>query len=161
MPTKKDNQYLSEGVPQLQNYLLSKELYYPLSLELPQLTLGGILLSLARMGPQADKLEAQVDVIRSKWRVAWDDKSKREIRARSELWVKYLSEYRSDPKMGVHLYSQNVRYRAMLSLLGRTEDESDGFVKSVFREGKFVWEEECAQNFPREKFWYLYGILKE
>ena len=145
----------------MENYLLSKELYYPIGLNLPQLTLGGILLSLARMGTQAAKFEAQVEAIHSKWRVAWDAKSSREVRARSELWINYLAEYREDPKSGARLYSQNVRYRAMLSLLGKTEDDSDAFVKSVFREGKFVWEEECAPNFPRETFWYLYGTLKE
>ncbi len=161
MPTQKDNFYLSTGIPQLENYLLSKELYYPLSLELPQLTLGGVLLSLARMGTQAAKFAAEVDLIHSKWRSAWDAKSSRECRARSDLWINYLAEYRSDPKSGARLYSQNVRYRAMLSLLGKTEDGSDAFLKSVFKEGRFVWEDECAPNFPRETFWYLYGTLKE
>jgi hypothetical protein len=161
MSTEKDQQYLTAGVPQLQDYLLSGQLYYPLSLSLPQLTLGGILLSLKRMGTQASKFEAQVEAIRSKWRSAWDAKSSREIKARSELWMNYLSEYRDDPKAGVRLYPQNVRYRAMMSLLGKIEDDADVFLKSVFREGKFVWEEECAPNFPREIFWYLYGTLKE
>ena len=161
MPTQKDSQYLSAGVPELENYLLSRELYYPLSLNLPQLTLGGILLSLARMGTQAAKFEAQVEAIHSKWRVAWDGKSSREIGARSDLWVNYLAEYREDPKAGARLYPQNVRYRVMLSLLGKVEVDSDAFVKSIFREGKFVWEEACAPNFPRDIFWYLYGTLKE
>ncbi len=161
MPTQKDSQYLSAGVPELENYLLSKELYYPLRSDLPQLTLGGILLSLARMGTQAIKFETQVETIRSKWRAAWDVKSSREVIARSELWVNYLSEYREDTKSGARLYPQNVRYRAMLSLLGKVEDDSDAFVKGVFREGKFVWEEEYAPNFPRKTFWYLYGTLKE
>jgi len=131
MPTQKDQIYLSEGVPQLESYLLSKELYYPLSLELPQLTLGGVLLSLARLGARAARFEAQVEAVRSKWRSAWEAKSSREVRARSELWVNYLAEYREDPKSGVRLYSQNVRYRAMLSLLGKTEDDSDAFVKNL------------------------------
>jgi hypothetical protein len=161
MPIQKDSQYLSAGVPELENYLLSKVLYYPLSLNLPQLTLGGILLSLARMGAQAAQFEMQVEAIHSKWRAAWDVKSSREIGARSELWINYLAEYREDPKAGARLYSQNVRYRAMLSLLGKVEHDSDAFVKSVFKEGKFVWEEECAPNFPRKTFWYLYGTLKE
>ena len=161
MPTQKDSQYLSAGVPELETYLLSKELYYPLGLNLPQLTLGGILLSLARMGTQAAKFEAQVGAIHSKWQSAWDAKSSREVGARSELWTNYLAEYREDPKSESRLYSQNVRYRAMLSLLGKIEHDSDTFVKSVFKEGKFVWEEECAPNFPRETFWYLYGTLKE
>jgi len=161
MPTQKDQLYLSEGVPQLENYLLSKELYYPLSWELPQLTLGGILLTLARLGVQAAKFEAQVGTIRSQWRSAWEAKSSREVRARSELWVNYLAEYREDPRSGARLYSQNVRYRAMMSLLGKIEDDSDVFVRSVFKEGKFVWEEECVPNFSQETFWYLYGTLKE
>ncbi len=161
MSTEKDLQYLTAGVPQLQDYLLSEQLYYPLSLNLPQLTLGGVLLSLQRMGTQASKFEAQVEAVRSKWRSAWDAKSSREVRARSELWMNYLSEYRGDPKAGVRLYPQNVRYRAMMSLLGKVEDDSDVFLKGVFREGKFVWEAECAPNFLRETFWYLYGTLKE
>ena len=161
MSNQKDNRYLSAGVPQLEHYLISKELYYPLNLELPQLTLGGILLSIARLGTQAAKFEEQVETVRSKWRVAWDAKSNREIRARSELWANYLAEYREDPKSEVPLYSQNVRYRAMLRLLGKFEDDTDAFVKSVFREGRFIWEEECAPNFSREPFWFLYGILKE
>jgi len=159
--TQKDILYLSAGVPQLESYLLSKELYYPLSMELPQLTLGGILLSLARVGTQAAKFQEQVGAIHSKWQSAWDAKSSREVKARSELWVNYLAEYRGDPKSEARLYPQNVRYRAMVSLLGKTEDDSDAFLKSVFKEGKFVWEEECAPNFSRETFWYLYGTLKE
>ncbi len=67
MSTQKESQYLSAGVPELENYLLSKELYYPLSLYLPQLTLGGILLSLARMGKQAAQFEEQVEAVHSKW----------------------------------------------------------------------------------------------
>ncbi len=161
MSTQTNQQYLTAGVPQLQDYLLSEQLYYPLSLNLPQLTLGGILLALKRMGTQASKFEAQVEAVRSRWRSAWDAKSSREVRARSELWMNYLSEYRDDPKAGVRLYPQNVRYRAMISLLGKIEDDSDAFLKSVFREGRFVWEAECAPNFSRETFWYLYGTLKE
>lgn len=160
MSIQKDNQYLSAGVPELENYLLSKELYYPIGSNLSQLTLGGILLSLARMGAQAAQFEAQVEAVRSKWRVAWDVKSNREVKARDELWVNYLAEYREDPKSGARLYSQNVRYRAMLSLLGKAVVDSDVLVKSVFIEGKFVWEEECEPNFPYDTFWYLFGTLR-
>ena len=161
MPTQKDKLYLEAGVPQLQNYLLSHELYYPLSFELPQLTLGGILLSAQRMGAQAGELAAQVEFIRSRWQSAWEAKASREVKARSGLWLNFLSDYRRDPKAGVRLYPQNIRYRAMLTLLGKVEDESDVLLKSVFSEGGFVWEAECAPNFSRETFWYLFGTLKE
>jgi hypothetical protein len=161
MSTQKELQYLSAGVPELENYLLSEELYCPIGLHLEQLTLGGVLLSLARAGKGASKFEAQVKTTHSKLRVAWEAKALREVRARSELWMNYLAEYRDDPKAVAHLYSQNVRCRAMMTLLGHSEDESDGFVRSVFKEGKFVWEEDLVQHFPRESFWYLYGTLKE
>jgi hypothetical protein len=161
MPTQKDKLYLEAGVPQLQNYLLSHELYYPLSFELPQLTLGGVLLAVQRMGAQAGDLAAQVEFIRSRWQSAWEAKASREIGARSALWLNFLSDYRHDLKAGVRLYPQNVRYRAMLTLLGNVEDESDVLLKGIFKEGGFVWEAECAPNFPRETFWYLFGTLKE
>ena len=161
MSIQKDIEYLSAGVSELEKYLLSKELYFPIGLNLPQLTLGGILLAIARAGVHAAKFEAQVEAVRSKWRAAWDEKSNREVRARSEQWANYLAEYLEDPKAEVHLYSQNVRYRAMISLLGKAEDDSDALVWGAFKEGEFIWEEECAPNFPRKPFWYLYGILKE
>jgi hypothetical protein len=144
----------------LENYLLSQELYYPIGSHLPPLTLGGILLALARMGARAEQFRAPAEALRSKRRSAWEAKATREVKARSELWLNYLAEYRDDPKTGARLYSQNVRYRAMLTLLGQPADDADGFVKSVFKEGDFVWEEECAPNFPREAFWFLFGTLK-
>ncbi len=161
MNIQNDIEYLSAGVPELETYLLSKELYYPIGAHLPQLTLGGILLSVTRMGLKGESFRAQVESIHSKWRSAWDAKSKREVKARNTLWMNYLAEYREDPKSGARLYSQNIRYRAMLSLLGQVTHESDALLKGVFKEGKFVWEEECAQNFPCETFWYLFGTLKE
>jgi len=161
MTSPKDIQYLSAGVPELENYLLSKELYYPIGISLPQLTLGGILLSLARAGTNAAIFERQVETTRSKWRTAWETKAQREVHARSELWMNYLAEYREDRRSGSRLYAQNVRYRAMLSLLGQTNHDSDSFLRGNFKEGEFVWEEECSPNFPREIFWYLFGSIQE
>jgi hypothetical protein len=157
---QKDLQYLSAGVPELETYLLSKELYYPIGMSLPQLTLGGILLSLAKAGNDALQFQAQVDAVRSRWKTAWETKSRQEVHARSELWANYLNEYRGDPRSGKSLYSQNVRYRAMLTLLGQSTHEMDGFLKSVFIEGQFVWEANCELNFDRPSFWFLFGNLK-
>jgi len=161
MNIQNDIDYLETGVPELENYLLSKELYYPIGARLPQLTLGGILLSVARVGLRSESFRVQVDSIREKWRSAWDAKSEREVKARYKLWVEHLAEYRDDHGMGARLYPQNVRHRAMLSLLGRTTLDSDELLRSNFIEGGFVWEEECAGNFSRETFWYLFGTLKE
>ncbi len=161
MTFQADIDYLSAGVPDLQNYLLSKELYYPIGTRLPQLTLGGILLSAARLGLRAELFRARIESTRAQWRSAWDAKSAREVKARGALWANYLAEIPDDSKSSANLYSQNARYRAMLTLLGQAEHETDSLLKGIFNAGKFVWEEECAQNFPRETFWYLFGTLKE
>jgi len=161
MTLNKDIQYLSAGIPELENYLLSKELYYPLGVNLPQLTLGGILLALARAGEKGSRHESQIERIHAKWRVAWEAKVERESRARCKLWKIYLAEYRDDPRAGAHLYAQNVRYRTMMSLMGILNHESDPFLRGIFVQGRFIWEEECAPNFPRDRFWYLFGSIKE
>jgi hypothetical protein len=157
-----DLQYLDAGLPELQDYLLSKVLYWPLSASrsLPSLTLGGLLLARQRLGPRADSQAAQIESLRSKWRTAWDAKASHEVRARSDLWKNYLQDYRESPESYVGEYAQQVRNRAMLALLGEESDPSDEFVKSKFVFGDFIWENECAQNFPRDVFWFLFGKLK-
>jgi len=157
-----DLQYLDAGLRELQEYLLSKELYWTLSASasLPRLTLGGLLLARQRLGPRADAQSAQIEAIHSKWRTAWDAKASHEVRARSDLWKNYLQDYRESPKSYVSEYGQQVRYRAMLTLLGEASDPFDEFVKSIFVPGEFIWEKECAGNFQREQFWFLFGKLR-
>jgi hypothetical protein len=157
-----DLQYLDAGLRELQDYLLSKVLYWPLSApsSLPSLTLGGLLLARQRLGPRADSQAVQVESLHSKWRTAWDAKASHEVRARGDLWRNYLQDYRESPESHVGEYAQQVRNRAMLALLGEESNPFDEFVKSKFVPGDFIWESECAQNFPRDAFWFLFGKLK-
>ena len=155
-----DFQYLDAGLSELQDYLLSKELYWPLSSSLPRLTLGGLLLARQRLGSRADSQAAQIEAIRSKWRTVWDSKTSREVRARSDLWMNYLQDYRESPESHVSEYAQQVRNRAMLTLLGVESDPFDEAVRGMFVAGDFVWESECREFFPRDKFWFLFGKLK-
>lgn len=167
MPSYDDCQYLKEAIPLLPGYLAGSQLYYPLGAHLPPLTLGTVLLSLARSGAWAaassnpDPQALQVQEIRFSWQSAWQEKASREIRARRELWQNYLREYRRDAKAAKRLYAWNVRYRAILTLLGVTSDHTDGFLNTIFIPGGFIWEDACAINFPPEAFWYLFGTLKE
>ena len=161
MFVRTDKRYLGAAIPELENYLLSKELFYPIGRNLPQLTLGGVLLSLMRLPTsEVNKYEAQVFKIHTRWRAAWDTKAGREVRARSELWKNYLAEYPGDPEGTARLYPQQVRYRAMLTLLGESSDVMDVYVKSIFQPGDFVWESEIQDHFSDDAFWYLFGSLK-
>jgi len=157
-----DLQYLDASLSELQDYLLSKVLYWTLSASssLPPLTLGGLLLARQRLGPRADAQAAQIESLRSKWRTAWDAKASHEVRARGDLWRNYLQDYRESPGSYVSEYAQQIRNRAMIVLLGEESDPLDESVKSMFVAGDFVWESECAGYFPRDVFWFLYGKLK-
>lgn len=175
--------YLRSGVPQLEGYLLSKELYWPIGASplpgmtpYPQLTLGGILLSLAKLSAQAltpeqnsvlSQLRTGLDATRSHWRVAWEQKAQREFQARLSLWRDYVEEYRQHPSEQADRYTYEVSRRVMLELLSHearslpdTELDLlaalDKVVLAKLLPGKFLWEEGLAGAFPPETYWYLY-----
>jgi hypothetical protein len=169
---EEDLRFLKEAVPQLQEYLLSNELYWPLSGSLPRLTPGALLLTLARLGVHApletQKLEAQVETIRTKWRSAWDKKVAREIANRLRLWSQFLSDYVKAPDQNLDSYRTEARGRAILQLLlvelqdapeKSTLANLDGILKSRLVPGEFIWEPDLQAVFPRTSFWFLYGIL--
>jgi hypothetical protein len=105
-----DLEYLRAGLDVLEEYLLSKDIYWPLSASpppgdppYPRLTLGGLLLSRARArarelsgtltpAQEADltRMSEQLEATRSRWRVAWEGKASREFHARLNLWRDFL-----------------------------------------------------------------------
>ena len=175
-PIETDKAYLEAGIPELGDYLLSKELYWPVSVRgfnLPRLTIGGILLAQVRLEAHEERivpLVAQLDGVRIKWRVAWETKAGREIGARMRLWSNYLADYRQNPYQNADVYSNEVRYRVMLHLLlaelheQPLEQEALSQLDSVLRanliSSDFIWEAGMEAGFPREVYWYLYGKLK-
>jgi hypothetical protein len=142
----------------------------------PQLTLGGILLSLAKLSAQAltpeqnrelSQLRTRLDATRSHWRVAWEQKAGREFQARLSLWRDYVEEYRQHPAEQADRYTYEVSRRVMLELLSHearslpdTELDLlaalDKVVLAKLLPGKFLWEEGLAGAFPPETYWYLY-----
>lgn len=182
-----DIRYLEAGTELLEKYLLSKEIYWPIGAsappgepDLPRLTLGGLLLALARahatartadQEEQVFRLETRLNEIITKWRVAWEQKVAQEFRSRINLWRDYLEEYRQNPEGNADRYSYEVQRRVMLDLL---KDESaniqpadrellsalDQLLRAVLMPGEFVWDQNLAPGFPRDRFWYLYGRLK-
>lgn len=173
---EKDKAYLEAGIPDLEDYLLSDELYWPITArgyDLPRLTVGGILLSTARLearNEQAESLVSQLNEVRSKWRVAWETKAGRGVQARVRLWGNYLSDYRHNPEGHADTYPYEVRNRAMLHLLlaelptpvsGQKElTHLDSLLRVNLIPDNFIWETDLQSGFPREVYWYLYGKLK-
>ena len=175
-PIEKDKAYLEAGVPELGDYLLSKELYWPISARgftPPRLTIGGLLLAQARLEAHGERIEspvAQLDGVRTKWRVAWEEKTCREVGARMRLWSNYLADYRHNPYQHADAYPHEVGYRVMLHLLmaelpispaeQAALSQLDETLRTSLIPGDFTWEAGLEAGFPREVYWYLYGKLR-
>lgn len=171
---EKDRLYFQSGLQQLEEYLLSKELYWPTSVhttDFTQVTLGAMLLVRQRLQgwrvPGLMEMSMQMDAARLKWRSAWEEKARREVRARGELWKNYFVEARRHPVESARQYPYEVRLRAILTLLLEDIRETpaewltalDAELRRVLKGNVFVWDPSLAWNFPQDSFWFLYGSL--
>jgi hypothetical protein len=185
-----DWDFLQAAVPELQQYLLSNDLFWPLRLprtainqrQAPQLSIGSLALSQARLAGQAltaeeqsrlAELAAGVEQVRQEWRANWARKAAQERAARLNLWQQYLRELRSEPRVQAAYYANEVRQRAVLSLLadelndgvppGEQEQLNmlDQITRGLTRTGPFVWEPGLEPSFPPETFWFLYVTLQK
>ncbi len=183
-----DLEFLKIGLDQLEPYLLTDELFWMVTerpsgqqASFPQLTLGNLLISLARLqgfakarqlsprdSTELARLERQLESVRSKWRVAWENKAHHEFTSRLHQWVNYLDELVKDRADHAPFYHTEVRLRALLELL-RTELSAathpdltplDAQLKAILHPGDFIWEEGAAAAFPQEKYWFLYGFVQ-
>ncbi len=178
--------YIEAGLEELESYLLGNDLFWPLNAPSPigeppfgQLTLGGLLLAVARLGPRAESpqqraqtesLIARLGALRTKWRVAWEEKSAWEFRSRLRQWGQYIHETQGDlPEHGVY-YAQEVRLRVLMELLlkatGQPEPAGlqmlamlDTILRGWLIVGDFLWGEDLRAGFPRETYWYLWGNI--
>jgi hypothetical protein len=169
---EQDHQFLTEALPQLRDYLLSNELYWPLGGTLPRLTSGAVLLTLARLSAlqpeKAAQFHPQVARLRAQWRTAWEQKIAREMANRLRLWSNFLSDYREAPEQYADAYPHESRGRAILQILldelPNAPEKSaladlDVFLKIRLVPGDFLWEPGLRAAFQPEKFWFLYGKL--
>lgn len=126
--------YLQAGIGELETYLLSKKLYWPLSAAYPRLTLGGLLLSLkrsraSRLTPsqiaQLARLETQLEHTRSRWRAAWGRKAQWEFQSRLRQWANYLDELQRDPAAHAAFFRHELRLREIIDLLKPYMDAPD------------------------------------
>ncbi len=167
-----DLNFLNEALPQMQDYLLSKELYWPLSASLPRLTPGAALISLTRIKAtaplEAEKLQQVLATVRLKWRSAWNNKVAREISNRYRLWADYIADCINNPEQNVDAYASEVRGRVILQLLISEQPkfseksslaEMDGLLKARLHPADFLWGSELQAIFPKSDYWFLYGKL--
>lgn len=185
MATENDWVFLQTALPDLQDYILSNEIYwtlrpaarFPGGKQVPQLTIGNLLLaqrSLSALSLTGDRktelseIDQKIDALRDEWRSNWSMKAGREFSSRLNLWQQYLRELRGEPGGSQGFYAREVRNRAILRLLrpelldGVPANEAeqlamlDQVLRGKARSGPFVWEPELASAFPESDFWFLY-----
>ncbi len=178
--------FVQAGLDGLQEYLLSKEIFWPLAgnppagtPDYPRLTLGALLLSTRRLGSyppipgkegEVHKLVSRLDEVHAKWRVMWENKARQSFSVRLRMWRDFLEDYRTSPQDNTDRYAYEVRLRAMLDLLqneagkplsaeGDLLHSLDAYLQSILVPGAFIWEPEVQSGFPKAEYWYLYGSL--
>lgn len=182
-----DRRYVEAVLPDLHDYLLAKEIYWPIRSParkdeppFPQFTLGNLLLALRRLAArrmplaqqaESAQLHSDVERIRSQWRVAWENKANREFSARLRLWRDFLEELRSKPNHHADRYAYEVGRRVILALLANETSQTppaevdllrglDGLLHAIFLPGDFTWEADLQPGFPAEEYWFLYGSVQ-
>jgi len=180
--------FLHEAVIDLKAYILSQDLFWLLRTrtsaaygsQLPQLTLGNLLLSQARLAACCISSEEEEDYkksllaiqrIREEWLSNWQIKEEHEFGARLNLWQQYLCELRSDLRRHAAFYPREVRARVIMQLFlseglvkGVNRDQLtmlDQMLRGLSRPGPFIWEAQIENGFPREQFWFLYVTLND
>ena len=179
--------YLEAAVELLQEYLLSKEIYWKINAVsppgepgFPGLTLGMILLSQKRiesrsLTPAKENrqyhVQSKIEKLRTRWRTAWGGKAREEYRSRLDLWRNYLEELRQDPEGNFDRFPYEVSRRVMLQLLAREADSIpasqeqmlaglDRVMEGSMLPGEFVWDESLSGGFSSEDYPYLYYHLR-
>jgi hypothetical protein len=172
---------------EIEDYILSSEVFWPLSKRshtgppLPRLTLGGLFLTLDELNAQekdmstsqvADyyKLRLQMEKVHKKWAVGLERKAAQELRSRLNLWRAYLMDIEEQTDTPED-YGHEVRYRVMfehLADLATRQPEIEPQVmemrsldvrlRKIFVPGAFVWDPRLEDIYPRDTFWYLYGL---
>ncbi len=182
-PLEVDWVFLEQAVDDLQDYLLSPELYWTLSGEfrsgksasLPRLILGNLLLSLKRLKAYPweagqyrvlNTLDDRIYSVRERWLHHWQEKVKREIPLRLSVWENYLNEV-VEHGISIAEYKYQVRSRVILSLLKNEGvvwkpaeisrlELMDGLLTTLISPGPFIWEPELQNGFPKAEFPFLY-----
>ncbi|MFN3741115.1 MAG: hypothetical protein ACK4VW_00400 [Anaerolineales bacterium] len=171
-----DRTYFQAALDELETYLLSSELYWPLNMpgvSLSRLTLGQLLLTRLRLqarGYLLPEQENRLGQVCRRWQAAWERKARHEFHSRLNLWKNYLEDYFESPSNYAADYPQEVRLRVILALLSQEissplpEEEAlaalDARLRTAFLPGPFVWEADLSPLFPHQTWWYLYGKLK-
>ena len=177
--------YIQASLEELEAYLLSKDLFWPVTAPapvgpLPKLTIGNLLLSLNYLKGYSDArkldtvqrstyvgLERLVEAHQQKWTVAWQTKAAHEFQSRLRQWIHYLNDFEKNEDANAPFYQTEIRNRVLLEILREHApedaqnalDKLDILLRGRFKPNDFIWEPQIQSAFPKKDFWFLYGTI--
>lgn len=181
-----DVRVLSAMASNLTPYLYEQDIFAYLGADLPELTLGGLLMRLYRLSHLEDVLTTEqhnlvqdarlnFEAERSKWAVHYENKIQRELQSRASALLRFLDECLEDRTGSIANYPVQAEKRIMIEHL-RSEaqehdilsDEQDNELKAtdqklrrLFVDGDFITDQRLTVVYPQEHFWWLYGTIAE
>jgi hypothetical protein len=184
---ERDLRTLAAMASNLTPYLYENDIYGYLAGDLPDLTLGGLLLRLYRLSRLGDVLAAEQQTVvkdaqlnfeaeRSQWAVHYEEKLRRELSARLDALARYLGECREDIGACASEYPVQAEKRTIIKHLVDEANAHDALpddlrervpaldqqLKRHFQEGSFVIADDRLKPvYPPRKFWWLYGFIPE
>jgi hypothetical protein len=186
IPTESLLQSLNEMLDELEPYLLSPALFWPINLRgsgIPQdrLTLGNLLLCIDQLLATRESWDLQTEANfrrselqweqeREKWKSAIGLKTSKEIGSRLNLWRAYLMDL-DDGQMANFDYRHEVRNRVIIERLLEfcTDKETwekdlqnaDRLLRSLVVQSEFIWAEQLRPMYPSKAFWFLYKLPRK
>jgi hypothetical protein len=169
-------------------YLESDVLYWQMDAlrpggdQLPKLTVGGFLERARRLRAaplstaqrtMLDEATRKFESVRDAYRSRYESRVLHDLRGRLDAWAWFLDDYAKLPNEEAPYYPARAHTRLAIQLLLEelAEDSATEFTRSLFAldqrlradwiDGPFVWHSTLAHAFPRERFWWLYGRLKQ
>ncbi len=182
----RDLRALATMASNLTPYLYEDEMYGFLSGDLPNLTLGGLLLRLYRLGQLENSLDADQQTMLqdarinfeaecAKWAVHYESKLQHELHARLDAFDQFLNECGDDLQSCAANYPVQAEKRTIiehltdeLKELEALPDEIEGRIRHIdqrlrrlLHEGDFITDERLEAAYPKDRFWWMYGYLPE
>jgi hypothetical protein len=186
IPTESLLQSFQEMLVELEPYLLSPELFWPLDsrssgIAQDRLTLGNLLLCLDQLTAVRESwdIQSEADFRKSellwhqeqeKWKSAIRNKASKEFGSRINLWRAYLMDL-EDGQAANFDYRHEVRNRVIIERLCEFElakdrrqkdlQNVDRLLRSLVIQSEFIWPLQLQPLYPSQAFWFLYRLPRK
>jgi len=185
---KKDLYILEAMAADMNDYLISQSLFWPLSdTSMPRLTLGGYLMRQHRLNRLRNVLEQEdqdrLDKAIEKFNealvekiVRFEQRAHDELHARLRQWSEYLKDIGKESVAAGAYYASAVETRLIIALLLEKLEmppyeldkrvlgelgSYDTALRNYWFTGEFVWYHEWRPAYPKESYWWLYGLPRD